>query len=149
MSKSWGTPTWYFFHSFAHHINEGFYMKNKDKICNMLKSICLNLPCEDCTRHASRYTRGTLNSRNLKDKEALKRYFFDFHNDVNIKLRKPTFSDYDMYNKSNLSEISKLFFSTFGRHNNPLRGFSDQMNRNHIIDNMKTFLTTNSMYFKW
>lgn len=148
MSKYWGTPTWYFFHSFAHHIDPGFYIKNKETICNMLKSICLNLPCEECTRHASRYTRGTLNPRNLKDKESLKRYFFNFHNDVNRKLRKPIFTDYEYYSRSKLLEISKLFFSVFGSQKQSIRGFSDQLNRDNIVKKLKEFLIKNSMYFK-
>ena len=60
MSKSWGEPLWYFFHSFSEHISEECYEKNKEEICTILKTICANLPCDDCTKHAKQYTRYSL-----------------------------------------------------------------------------------------
>ena len=112
MSKYWGTPTWYFFHSFAQHINSDFYIKNKTFICSMLKSICFNLPCEDCTKHAKQYTQNTLNGNYIKTKKDLQDYFFTFHNSVNVRNGKRRFNNYDMYRRSKLFPISKNFFST-------------------------------------
>lgn len=149
MSKYWGTPTWYFFHSFAQHIDDDFYMKNRHHICNMLRSVCHNLPCEDCTKHSVLYTRNTLNGNYIKTKQDLQDYFYTFHNSVNVRNRRRKFSNYDMYKTSKLSPITQKFFGVYGRSGNPIRGFSDQMNRNQIINNIKSFFKSNMNQFTW
>lgn len=149
MSKSWATPTWYFFHSFAQHIDDEFYKANRFKICNMLQSICLNLPCYDCTLHATQYTKNTLLGKYIPDKESLKQYFFAFHNSVNMKTRKSKFTDYDMYKKSKLEYITKLFVEKFGGYRNPIRGFSDSLNRKRLCLEITNFLKNNSKHFLW
>ena len=44
MSKRWGEPTWYFFHTFIEKITEEFYNKNSEKCIKIYKTICFNLP---------------------------------------------------------------------------------------------------------
>ena len=149
MSKYWATPTWYFFHSFAEHIDDDFYKANKFHICEMLRSICLNLPCYDCTLHATQYTKHTLSGKYIPDKESLKQYFFTFHNSVNMKTGKGKFTDYDMYKKSKLESITKLFVNNFAGSKNPQRGFSDSLNRSQKCKEITNFLANNSKYFKW
>ena len=149
MSKSWATPTWYFFHSFAEHIDNEFYKANRFEICDMLRNICSNLPCYDCTLHAIQYTKNTLSGKYIPDKESLKHYFFTFHNSVNMKTRKGKFSNYDMYKKSKLEYITKLFVDKFGGSKNLQRGFSDSLNRRRICKDITKFLTKNNKYFKW
>ena len=149
MSKYWATPTWYFFHSFAEHIDEDFYKENRFKICDMLRNICLNLPCYDCTIHAVKYTKHSLSGKYISDKESLKQYFFTFHNSVNMKTRKGVFTDYDMYKKSKLEDITKLFVNRFGGYKNSERGFSDSLNRRTKCTELTNFLKNNSKYFRW
>lgn len=149
MSKKWGTPTWYFFHSFAENISDDFYRKNKYEICNMLRSVCSNLPCYDCNKHSIQYTRNTLHGRFVPDKESLKNYFFTFHNSVNVRTGKSKFNNYDMYKQSKLSNIIHNFSRNFYSYRNPHRGFSDQLSRKHIINNIMTFMKQNSQHFVW
>ena len=149
MSKSWGTPTWYFFHSFAEHIDDDFYKVNKYIICDLLRSICSNLPCYDCTLHATQYTKHTLLGQYIPDKESLKQYFFAFHNSVNIKTGKEKFTDYNMYKKSKLQHIVKLFINKFCGYRNPHRAFADSLNRRIICDKITNLLRDNSSYFTW
>ena len=149
MSKEWGTPTWYFFHSFAEHINDDFYKANRNIICDLLRNICFNLPCEECTKHAVQYTKNTLQGRFLPDKESLKNYFFAFHNSVNMRTFKSEFHDYDMYKRSKLEGVINWFIQKYGSYRNPHRGFSDQMNRNNIIKELKQLIINNSSSFTW
>ena len=149
MSKSWGTPTWYFFHSFAQHINDDFYKKNKDIICSLLKAICFNLPCDECSKHAKQYTRNTLNGKYIKNKKDLQDYFYSFHNSVNVRKGKKKFTNYDMYKKSKLFQISNNFFVIYSGTHNPHRGFTDQLNRTHIVKEFKNLFKNNSNKFTW
>ena len=149
MSKYWATPTWYFFHSFAEHIDDDFYKENKTIICDMLRGICLNLPCYDCTSHAVQYTKHTLLPKYVSDKERLKEYFFTFHNSVNMRTGKGQFTDYDMYKSSKLEYITKLFVNRFGGYKNSQKGFSDTLNRRRKCSEITDFLKNNSKYFRW
>ena len=45
MLEAWSHPTWLFFHSLAEKINEDFLKKNTLDVLNMIKNICVNLPC--------------------------------------------------------------------------------------------------------
>ena len=149
MSKSWGTPTWYLFHSLAEHVNEEFYKQNANIICNIIKSICSCLPCEECRKHAVQYTRVTLQQRYVPTKDALRQYLFDFHNSVNMRTRKQRFANYDMYKYSKLKPIIHNFANVFGINPNPIRGFHDQMARKRIIKDLYDFINKNSVYFTW
>jgi len=149
MSKTWGTPTWYFFHSFAEHIDENFYKANSTLICELFRLICLNLPCEECTKHATQYTANTLHGKFIPTKDLLKEYFFRFHNSVNVRTKKDLFTDYDMYKLSKLGPITSNFIKTYGGSRNPHRGFSDQLNRNIVVNKIIDFMNNNNNYFIW
>ena len=149
MSKSWGTPTWYLFHSLAEHIDEEFYKNNADEVCNLIKNICSNLPCEDCRTHAVQYTKTTLQKRYVPTKNALRQYLFDFHNSVNIRTRKPKFTDYDMYKRARLKPIIDNFAGIFALNANPVRGFHDQMARKWCIKKLYEFMNSYNKYFVW
>lgn len=149
MSKSWATPTWYFFHTFAEHIDPIFYKKNANIICDLLKGICINLPCEECTKHATQYTRNSLQGKFIPNKELLKEYFFRFHNSVNVRLRKEIFTDYDMYKTMKLEQVTVDFINAYVGFRNPHRGFTDQMNRRNIIEKLKNLIVNNKESFTW
>lgn len=149
MSKSWGTPTWYLFHTLAEHIDEEFYRKNANMVCNFIKSVCANLPCQDCRKHAVQYTRVTLQQRYVPTKEALKQYLFDFHNSVNMRTRKPKFTNYDLYKRAKLKPMIENFAGIFALNANPIRGFQDQLARKGVINNLYKFINENKQYFTW
>lgn len=148
MSKTWGTPTWLFFHSLAEQISDECYEKNKVEICELLKIICNHLPCNDCRIHAIQYTKYTLNPKNVPDKESLKQYFFNFHNSVNVRLGKGLFNDYNIYKNSRLQNIFKNFSAAYcGR--SITRSFNEQLSRKNIVKNVEVFLNKNKNNIKW
>lgn len=149
MSKSWGTPTWTFFHTFAEHINPDFYIHNRDAIKTLIESICNNLPCPQCTSHAVKYNKFNLTNNNVATKERLKQYFFNFHNAVNVRKGKPVFKNYNMYSTSKLGP-SYLNFKQAYNHNSLLsRSFCDTLQRKTITSNLEKFLITNKNGFVW
>jgi len=149
MAKTWGTPTWYFFHSLAEHINEDFYKHNKDTIKDYIIKICTNLPCYECTKHAKQYIRYNLNSNSIGDKEKLKTFFFKFHNAVNKRIQKPEFTDFDKYKRANLIQVYNQFKHVFTRNSSLEKGFCDSLNRRNIIHSLDIFFKHNKANFKW
>jgi len=143
MSKTWGTPTWYFFHCFSEKVNADFFLKNKSIILSFIQGICYNLPCPDCTVHAKQYLKShQLNS--ISNKEDLKKYFFNFHDSVNNRLYKGKFKDYDMYKNGNINNIFSYFKDKYGQNSLLNRGFSDSFQRKIILKNLESFMQNNS-----
>ena len=46
-------------------------MTLKDQLLDIIKGICMNLPCPDCSNHATQYIK-KLNYVSIKNKEDLK-----------------------------------------------------------------------------
>ena len=89
----WSVPCWFFFHGFAARINKTFYEKNYMKIwISIYQNICLNLPRPMCRKHAVNYISSS-KATDIETKEKLIKYLFNFHNYVNLKLRKPVYSE--------------------------------------------------------
>lgn len=98
MSKaSWSVPTWIFFHGFAEKVDETYYNANYKKCFDIISRICNNLPCETCRLHAVHKMNQTTDNM-INTKEKLKKYLFDFHNEVSQRVGKPTF-DISILNK--------------------------------------------------
>lgn len=148
MSKTWGTPTWLFFHSFAEQISDECYEKNKREICELLRMVCFHLPCYDCRKHARQYTKYSLSANNIHSKQQLKEYFFNFHNSVNVRLNKNIFNDLDQYKYSKLENIVNMFCNVYAG-KSVTRSFHEQMIRKNIINNIKKFINNNSSQFRW
>ena len=147
MSKIWGSAVWYLFHSLAEKITEEGYELHKDTLCNFIRNVCFNLPCIECTKHATEYTKRSLYSKYLPTKEHLKKYLFSFHNSVNQRIRKPTFTNYEMYKKANLKLIIQNFKIMYFKYRDPSRGFSDTMVRERLIKELDNFMIQNYKYF--
>lgn len=148
MSKIWGSSVWYLFHSLAEKISEEGYNNLKNELCNLIQTICFNLPCIECAKHATEYTKKTLNAKLLPTKDHLKIYLFNFHNSVNERLKKQSFNNYDMYKQSNLKLIFQNFKLHYLRYRDHSRGFTDTMVRERIIKQLDDFMIKNYIYFQ-
>lgn len=151
MAKSWGTPTWTFFHTFAENIDEEFYLHNRDTIMIFIKSICLNLPCQECSHHSSKYNKFHLTRNNVSDKNGLKKYFLDFHNNVNKRKNKSIFSvkDLDKYKNYKFSLAYLNFKNQYISNHGMNRGFMNTLQRKNIIKNLESFIVKNKTKFNW
>jgi hypothetical protein len=113
MSKQlWGNATWYVFHTLA----EKLKLEHSDEIQNILfqfKQICFNLPCPSCQKHAIE-TVQKAKLDNIKTRDDLKQFFYEFHNIVNKRLNKPFFSKEEcdnLYKKANTINVVKHFIT--------------------------------------
>jgi len=108
MSKTrWSVPTWILFHGLAEKIDEDFYKANNEKVFNIVKIICQNLPCPYCRENASKYLK-KIKIKNIKTKEEFKTFLFTFHNHVNKKLKKKEF-ELSILNKYKLINMFKAY----------------------------------------
>ena len=147
MVNYWGAPTWLFIHSFIECMKEEFYKKNINNVINIIKQICVLLPCPYCADHAKKYIK-TLNSKRVPTKEHMKQYLFNFHNDVNKRLNKPIFTNYDKYKKARLNIIIQMFCDKFITPALSKR-FTENMRRKHLKNNIIKFINNNSSHFIW
>ena len=147
MSKRWGEPTWYFFHVFAEKIVNNFYIKNKSKVDDIIFSICSNLPCPYCKDHAVSYLKKNKLSF-VKNKEDLKTYFFNFHNDVNKKKnQKINVKDIlKKYEKINMVKAYKFFHQEFFKTIYLSKHFSGWI-RNSLREKIQKFMIANISQF--
>ena len=75
-----------------------------------------NLPCPICTKHAKEYFIKH-NIYNCKTKEDLKKYLWNFHNEVNERLGKKKYKliNLDMYKRINFKKTTKIFIREYQR----------------------------------
>tara|TARA_B100001250_G_scaffold315821_1_gene278136 strand:+ start:22 stop:471 length:450 start_codon:yes stop_codon:yes gene_type:complete len=143
MSKSWGTPTWYFFHTLAEKIKENEYDSIKGEVLSYIKNICSILPCPDCRDHAVNFMK-RINIGHVNTKEKLKHMLCGFHNSVNSRTGSPQYSvdGLELYKRGNFSKIFAYFKQEIGRplHN---RQLSDAMTRQMVLKNVTIFLQNN------
>lgn len=85
---SWGPSTWFFLHALCEKINESHYLLVKDALWNNIKELCANLPCPDCSQHATSYLSKISTP---PTKIHLIHLMYLFHNDVNQRNGKPQF----------------------------------------------------------
>lgn len=145
MSRSvWGPCTWYLFHTLAEKIKDEEFDSMKSEIINITKTICNNLPCPSCQEHAKKKM-SSLNINAIKTKDDLKYIYFDFHNSVNKRKKKPLFTLEELNNKyrtSKTENIIRFFIQTWShQYNNPTlmtQGFQRSLFLNTFISWIKT-----------
>ena len=90
-TDKWGNATWLLFHTLAAQIDESKFEKNKNLLIEIITTTCAHLPCPTCTKDASNIIkRGNLH--NIKTKSDFVEFLRQFHNIVNIKLHKKSYS---------------------------------------------------------
>ena len=117
MTKTWGPPTWYLFHTLAEKIKDENFNEMKSEIISIVKKICSSLPCPDCASHASQKL-GSLNSDAIHSKEDLKNVILSFHNFVNQRLGTGQWNEEQLNEKYRLAKtdtIVQFFVQTWHR----------------------------------
>jgi hypothetical protein len=146
----WGPSTWYLFHTIAEKIKESDFFKLKQEILDNIKSICMNLPCPTCREHASVYIQ-KLNYNSIKNKEDLKRFLFNFHNDVNIRKNTPIFSYEELnqkYSKANTINVIKNFIEIFQHKNKGFNMIANEMQKQRQVERLKIWFNNNIQSFE-
>jgi hypothetical protein len=150
MSKYiWGNACWYLFHTLA----EKLKPECDEEVQTILfhfKQVCYNLPCPSCSQHAME----TLQSAHLdriKTRENLKRFFLEFHNLVNKRLKKPIFTQEEcdkLYSSANTINIVNHFVSIMrSRQVSSERTMMNTMTRHLCVDGVAKYMKQNCYKF--
>ena len=78
----WGEPVWFFLHTMAEKVKPERFAIIRVELLQLITSICVNLPCPMCSKHAATYLANT-NINLIQTKEQLIEFFYTFHNEVN------------------------------------------------------------------
>lgn len=148
--KHWGPPLWMFFHTLAEKINETKFVELGlgSQLFNLIKQICNNLPCPDCSKHATIFL-NKVKMNTISTKQDFKMMLFYFHNLVNLRTNKPAFvvTELSIYSTYHLPAVFQQFVNTYNRKTGNLKLMSDSMQRKNIIVAVSGWLKTNQSYF--
>ena len=95
MRTDWGASGWIFIHSICHSLpNEELSFKERTAVHDLLMSLIVLLPCDNCKIHWEANIRGLLSegpmSSILQSRTQLCQTMNALHNEVNVALNKPT-----------------------------------------------------------
>jgi hypothetical protein len=144
----WGPACWNLFHTLAEKIKEDHFPIIGQHLYNQILLICQNLPCPDCALHAKQFL-SKINPTSLKNKHDLKNLLYVFHNKVNETKQKSLFKYEDLlqYRQFSIIHLFNTFSKTYNSNGN-LTLIADNMQRRHIVANMKKWLMQNLSHFE-
>jgi hypothetical protein len=146
----WGPSIWFLFHTLAEKIKEEKFASLKDELLDIIKGICMNLPCPDCSNHATQYIQ-KLNYVSIKNKDDLKIFLFNFHNHVNIRKGIKIFSLDELkskYPNSNTINIINNFISVYQYKNKNFNMIANEIQRQRQLDIFKLWIKQNIQSFQ-
>jgi N-acyl-D-aspartate/D-glutamate deacylase len=87
----WGPSTWTLFHTLAEKVKEEHFAALLPEMLVMVKRICMNLPCPDCSAHAIQIM-AKVTPAQFPNKDSFKLFLLRFHNSVNARTNKRAFT---------------------------------------------------------
>jgi hypothetical protein len=145
----WAQPTWFLFHTLAEKIREDSFPIIRTELLNIIYTICCNLPCPDCAKHARAYMDG-VNFDAIQTREHLRIMLHRFHNEVNKRKGYPQFPYEEVgpkYSAANTVNIIHYFMPFFEDKHASLRMIADDLHRARIAVQMKAWFNKNIGYF--
>jgi hypothetical protein len=114
MPNKWGASFWTLFHVLTIKYDEK--KVSIKEILNFINGICNVLPCIICRSHAIKYIRN-YNIKKIITKNDLQKFVLNFHNSVNIMLKRDIFKfeQLNIYNKYNIINAYNSFFSDYNK----------------------------------
>ena len=149
MTKEWGPPTWYLFHTLAEKIMDEIFEKKKKELFNIIKMICSNLPCPECSHHASTILK-TVKIDNIKSKSEFKNLLLSFHNHVNKRLNYPQFTLEQLnnkYEKANINNIVTYFVNNWSKKSHILKLMTLELHKQRALVQFNEWWKTNHIHF--
>lgn len=146
----WGEPTWFLFHTLAEKIKPQYFNTLRNKLFGFIKSICNNLPCPDCAKHATQYM-NKINFDAIVNKEQLKLLLFKFHNEINSKKKYKLFEFTNLdskYSSAITINIVRNFFVHFSKKNFSVRLDTSNYQRTLLLKEFRFWLEKNHYCFE-
>jgi len=149
MAKSWGPSTWYLFHTLAEKIKEDSFDSQKQNVLEFIKRLCGSLPCPDCANHA-RTRLQQLNTNAIKTKHDLKMMLLSFHNEVNIKLRYPIFTEEQLnekYSTAQTRNIVQYFVQIWNQRTPNPKLMAESLHKGRVVNDFINWWNINNIHF--
>lgn len=140
--KEWGNITWFLFHSLAERIREEYFPVFKQRLLIFISTTCDHLPCPICAGHATE----TLRKANLgliQTKGDFIEFLRQFHNIVNIRLKKRIFNKEEVlikYKTGYLPLIIQQFFKIYNHNYKNMSALMTAFQRKLFIRQQEQFL---------
>ena len=146
--KEWGNATWYLFHTLSYKMKDQHFDELKNEFLNICSRICSTLPCPDCSEHAYAIM-ANVKREHIKTKKDLQMFFFDFHNSVNTRTKKPLFQESQMfkYQTAITRNIVYNFISILSRKYNNIKLLTNSFHRDAAMNDFKKWIAHNSSKF--
>lgn len=144
-TMKWGEPTWFLFHTLAEKAKPEYFQEIRADLLNIIYTICTNLPCPDCAKHATAYMNG-VNFNSIVTKDHLRMLLYRFHNEVN---RRKGFAEFPLnqlsekYSKADTVKIIHYFMPFFEDKHKSIRMIADDMHRARIALQLKAWFNKN------
>jgi hypothetical protein len=142
---TWGAPIWCFFHTFAEKIKDSEFDGIKGELFEIIVKICNNLPCPECTRHASEYMKN-INFNKINCKKELKLMLYTFHNSVNKRKNYKEFPLMELdekYGSQNTIEVFNKFAINLEYKRSYVHLMIGEQQRKQIVKKIKQWLIDN------
>jgi hypothetical protein len=144
----WGPACWLFFHTLLAKIKPEEFLNIRDSLMSQLQAICSNLPCPSCSNHSRQFFQRQ-GSLQFKTKDEMIGFFWFFHNYVNAKKRKPSFSfsGLEKYNSENLRNAYTNFANQYTAKDTGLKLMSETFHRKGILRGFHQWMLQNNRSF--
>jgi hypothetical protein len=146
----WGPPIWTLFHTLAEKIKPEYFSAIRTDLLNVIYSICTNLPCPECAKHAMQHL-NSLNFNTISTKDDLKNMLFRFHNSVNLRKGTAVFDYSELsskYSTMNTSMVIYKFMEVFATKNYNVQLISNDFHKNRAVAHMQKWFAQNIQCFE-
>jgi hypothetical protein len=149
----WGPCVWYLFHTLAYKAVPENFNEIKDELILYIQRICANLPCPECTQHATEYMKAHARILSLiTTKDQLHYFLVDFHNAVNMRKKKPKFTYEEANEKYKLAktyEVVQYFFKIYGERSSGgnLKMFTNGFQKQILLSEFSAWMVRNHPKF--
>tara|TARA_B100000963_G_C22612217_1_gene665445 strand:- start:212 stop:619 length:408 start_codon:yes stop_codon:yes gene_type:complete len=95
----WGPKFWYTWHAVAFGYPDNPTDVDKQNYKNFYINFSYVLPCEACSKDSYSRIKSVNWDNTLMSRDNLVKWTYEYHNDINLKLEKPIFTDKDFKDK--------------------------------------------------
>jgi hypothetical protein len=145
----WGPATWTLFHTLAEKVKEENFNEVLPDMLIMVKRICTNLPCPDCSAHATQIM-SKMSPNQFASKEQFKLFLFNFHNSVNVRTGKQPFTLEELnakYVRANTFVVVPYFIKVISHRNTNVRLLINSFHKDILIKDFIKWIRENSSKF--
>ena len=145
----WGPSTWTLFHTLAEKVKEEHFAALLPEMLVMVKRICMNLPCPDCSAHAIQIM-AKVNPAQFPNKESFKVFLLRFHNSVNARTNKRAFTLEELnakYVRANTFVVVPHFIKVFSHRNTNVRLLINSFHKDMLTKDFIKWMRENGSKF--